>query len=233
MLYDLSHTRIVKKEDNNRIATIPFGSMEYHGGALPLLTDTLIAENISRKCLNKYKERNNVTIYLYPGMYLGFSHEWLRYSGTISLEPNTYLALIDSIVKSIDENIDPHGYIFINGHGGNYSLLEAYARKYYFSKRKPVIIIDLWRIAGRYGLHYCHACREEVMLYKYLVEDKANEAIIDESASNEVSLNDHLRGFYQDMSIGSKGSLNISIEEYVCRVCDTIDSAIKHIIDQS
>jgi len=231
MFYDLSHARVVNKDDNKRIAVIPLGSMEYHGGTLPLLTDTLIAENISRKCLAKYAEITSVSIYLYPGIYLGFSHEWLRYTGTISLEPHIYLGMIESVVKSIDENIDPHGYLFVNGHGGNYSLLEVFARKYYFSLKKRVLIIDLWRIASHYGLHYCHACREEVMLYSYLVEKKtggaSNDIVVDSGSEN-----DCLRGYYKDMDIVSRGSLSISIEEYVCKVCEIIDSAIKHIIDQ-
>ncbi len=232
MFYDLSHARVINKDDNKRIAVIPLGSMEYHGEDLPLLTDTLIAESISKKCLAKYAEITDVSIYLYPGIYLGFSHEWLRYAGTISLEPHIYLGMIESMVKSIDKNIDPHGYLFVNGHGGNYSLLEVFARKYYFSSKKPVLIIDLWRIASHYGLSYCHACREEVMLYNYLVEKKIRGTGNDIFMNNGLE-NNCLRGYYKDMDIGGRGSLSISIEEYVCRVCETIDSAIKHIIDQA
>jgi len=231
MFYDLSRARVIDKEDNKRIAVIPLGSMEYHGEALPLLTDTLIAENISRKCLAKYAEITSVSIYLYPGIYLGFSHEWLRYAGTISLDPHTYLRMIESVVKSIEKNIDPHGYLLVNGHGGNYSLLEIFARKYYFSSKKPVLIIDLWRIASHYGLRYCHACREEIMLYNYLIEKKTDEASND-IIMNSGSENDYLRGYYKDIDVGGRGSLSISIEEYVCKVCEIIDSAIKHIIDQ-
>jgi creatinine amidohydrolase len=233
-LVDLLRSRKVEVSSTPRIAVIPLGSIEYHGGILPYSTDSYIAEALARKCLSKYVS-SDLQIFLYPTIPLGYSIEWLKYAGTLTLRPETLLKLLNDIVYSIEYNVNPHGYIFINAHGGNYSVLEVFTRWKYYELGKPMIIIDVWRVAGKYGLKYCHACESEVELYNYLrgIVNEGSLSIIENNNEDRELDEDLIRGYYGELEIGERGSLSLSINDFVKVICSLIDKAVNIIIDHA
>ncbi|ABN69835.1 Uncharacterized protein putative amidase-like protein [Staphylothermus marinus F1] len=227
----LSRHNSISTHKNLHIAIIPTGSYEYHGEDLPLDTDSVIAEEIVSLCINNFKYEKNINIHIYPVLKYGYSIEWLKYPGTINVDPKIYLDLLDSIVDSIEKNISPAGYIFVNGHGGNYSLLEVFSRKKFYELKKPFIIIDIWRIASGYGLKYCHGCLFEQQLYSCLTSKSIKENYREEQICS--SYNELLKGYIEELKIGGCGDINIEPCVFVNKICMLIGEAIKIIIDHS
>ncbi len=189
------------------IVLLPVGSLEYHGGVMPLGTDTIIASQLAEHCA---EELDNECITSAPPLPYGYSHEWLRYGSTISIEPETLLRLIDDVVSSILSDLDADKVLIINGHGGNTGILESVARKYR-SMGEEVYLIDVWKHASMHGLRFCHACSFEAQLLEYLTGEKYSG----------VARKCRGEGYEACM----EGSLDISVEEFVEEICRRIGEA--------
>jgi len=210
-----------------KIAVIPIGSLEYHGEVLPYGTDSIIAEGVTRYCLKQLKDTRKTCIYLYPTIVYGYSPEWNDIPGTVSLSTSVFIEYLGSIISAIDNNLDVDGYIMVNGHGGNYELLNAFARELYVIYGKPFILIDLWRTASKHGLKYCHACSFEAKLYTFIANDKA------EGIDDKYCLDEDLRGYYKDYRVGYCGNPEIDVNEYIKRICSLIHNAVEEIIGET
>jgi creatinine amidohydrolase len=105
------------------ILLLPLGAVEQHGRHLPVGTDTMIATAISHAAA----EQVPGTVVLPPAWY-GISQHHMRFRGTVTLRPETMLALIEDIVGSIVA----HGFrrvALVNGHGGNMGLIDVISAK--------------------------------------------------------------------------------------------------------
>lgn len=220
MLIDLNSSHKVTNNCNSIVVIIPLGSLEYHGGVLPYNTDTIIASKISEYCLRNCSLNKNECLYLTPTIPIGYSLEWIRYRGTISIDPATYSRLLYSIVNSLEYNLKPHGYVLINAHGGNTCLLESICKKLYFKYNKPFILIDLWRVAESLGLKYCHACLFESRLYSFLTKFESS------SINEQFCRENYLEGYYVDYKPGYCGNLDISIEDFLKTLCGLVGKAV-------
>jgi creatinine amidohydrolase len=96
----------LKRED---IALIPIGSTEQHGPAGPLGVDTYAAIAIAGDAA---KQAGVLTV---PPMWFGDSPHHLDFPGTISLRPETLIAVVKDIVHSLAHN-GFKKFIVINGH---------------------------------------------------------------------------------------------------------------------
>gem|GEM_PF-2024920 len=157
----------------DKVVLLPIGSLEYHGSYLPLAVDTLIADRLIRKYLKEgaIKEvidSSEKCLILLPPLYYGYSPEWINYEGTISLDRELFQRLIVYIYLSTSNINGFKGLIIVNGHGGNTSLLEAVARDITYNYGGRIGIIDIWKIASKLGLKYCHACPFEIELARAL-----------------------------------------------------------------
>jgi len=157
----------------DKVVLLPIGSLEYHGAYLPPAVDTLIADRLIRKYLKEgaIKELINSSekcLILLPPLYYGYSPEWNSFEGTISLNRELFQWLIIHIYLSISSMNGFKGLIIVNGHGGNTSLLEAIARDITYNYGGRIGIVDIWRVASKLGLKYCHACPFEIELAKAL-----------------------------------------------------------------
>ncbi len=102
----------------------PIGSIEQHGPHLPLVTDSLIAQEVA---LQAIRETPTASILL-PIISYGLSSEHLHASGTISLSPTTLLAVLDDLGASL-ARAGVEKLVFLNGHGGNSALLRVASRE--------------------------------------------------------------------------------------------------------
>jgi len=122
-LSELSYNKIAEYLTNNKAIIVPIGSTEQHSQALPLYTDTLIAEFIADKI------SENSQLVVGPSINIGYSdipQPFMRFAGTITYKPRTLVAVIDNYVSSLYI----HGFreIFIvNGHGGNNKFIKKAA----------------------------------------------------------------------------------------------------------
>lgn len=102
---------------------LPAGSMEQHGPHLPLLTDTIRAENLARLVAER-AWAEGLKVYVLPTLPYGVSEHHMRFPGTVSVDPETYIALVESIGRSLAH----HGarrFVIMNFHGGNLAPLQV------------------------------------------------------------------------------------------------------------
>jgi creatinine amidohydrolase len=105
---------------------VPIASTEQHGPHLPLKTDTVTAEEVSRRIAEQ------IGVLYTPCIWTGYSPQHMSEAGkgrgTITLRSSTLLALIYDVARSLIH----HGFnriLFINGHGSNIKVVDPVLRR--------------------------------------------------------------------------------------------------------
>lgn len=100
---------------------IPVGSFEQHGPMTPFEVDTAIAEHVCFRAAEQIQNRG--AYYLVgPTINLGASWYHLDFPGTVSLDGNLFV----QVVQAVHRSLHLHGFgniVFVNGHGGNIAPL--------------------------------------------------------------------------------------------------------------
>jgi creatinine amidohydrolase len=95
-----------------RLAVVPVGATEQHGPHLPLETDTLLATAVAEAVVAR-TPRTTVG----PVLALGCSAHHLGFPGTVSLRPQTFVATVVDVCRSLAAA--GTAVLLLNGHGGN------------------------------------------------------------------------------------------------------------------
>jgi creatinine amidohydrolase/Fe(II)-dependent formamide hydrolase-like protein len=101
----------------------PLGAMEQHGPHLPLNTDTIIAEAVSRRIVERYGD--DFDLWQLPAMPIGLSREHAWAPGTLSLSVAGMTALFRDTVRDLARALPARNLVIVNGHGGNRGILDA------------------------------------------------------------------------------------------------------------
>ena len=100
--------------DSAKVVVAPLGSLEQHGHHLPMLTDTMIISEIARRAESELKEDARFL----PTLWLGASHHHLAYAGTVSLNNDLYVKVLEDLLESLI-SAGFRRIFLLNGHGGN------------------------------------------------------------------------------------------------------------------
>lgn len=101
-----------------RMAIVPVGAHEQHGPHMNESCDAVLATEMAKRLATTLHPQVLVT----PTVNMGVSPHHLNFPGTISLRPETLLAVLRDMVTSLKR----HGIdkvLFLNGHGGNQGTL--------------------------------------------------------------------------------------------------------------
>jgi creatinine amidohydrolase/Fe(II)-dependent formamide hydrolase-like protein len=123
---ELTSEEADKISSQNSLILIPIGSIEQHGQHLPLATDSIISQEVTRLVAERINHEFPVLIF--PQILFGKSTEHTSKPGTISLETEVLVNLLRNICRNLAKN----GFkkiVFINGHGGNSNLLNTMLRE--------------------------------------------------------------------------------------------------------
>jgi creatinine amidohydrolase/Fe(II)-dependent formamide hydrolase-like protein len=149
----LSYLEIEKKIEGchdrrcKAVAFFPIGCTEQHGPFLPIQTDTIIAENVSRSLSDAISDKN--WGYVFPAICYTPTKSNTNFTGTVSVDEE----LLRQYVKQICSNILTTGFdaiVLVSGHGPADSSLieisfnlvhEQYAKK--CPTVKPVFVLSL------------------------------------------------------------------------------------------
>ncbi|KAA0012062.1 creatininase family protein [Billgrantia pellis] len=101
-----------------KMAIVPVGAHEQHGPHMNESCDAVLATEMAKRLAARLHPQVLVT----PTVNMGVSPHHLNFPGTISLRPETLLAILRDMVVSLQR----HGIdkiLFLNSHGGNQATL--------------------------------------------------------------------------------------------------------------
>lgn len=117
------------------VAVLPFGAFEQHGPHMPLSTDTIMAEELSRRLAGI------VGALLLPPVHYGETSANNGFPGTISIGFDTVRRIALDICASLRDG-GVKGLVVVNGDFGNQAPLKLAAREAKEQLGYPVLVID-------------------------------------------------------------------------------------------
>ncbi len=125
-LADLSGPDIERRLSDRSIIVQPLGAVEQHGPHLPLNTDLIVAQAVAETAVAQIGDE--LDAWVLPPLAYTKSNEHAWSPGTIWLSASTLMAVLDDIGRCIAKT-PAKRLVFLNGHGGNSSLLSAANRE--------------------------------------------------------------------------------------------------------
>ena len=102
--------------DGRPLLLVPVGSVEQHGPALPLTTDTIIAEAVTREAAARLGAVGRPVL-VAPAVAYGASGEHEAFPGTVSVGHDALRSVLVELGRSASRWASD--VVFVNGHGGN------------------------------------------------------------------------------------------------------------------
>ena len=110
-LAEMTMTEFKENLKKTQTVLIPFGSIEEHGGHLPLHTDALIVEEVLKQVVQRQ------AAFLAPAIFYGVCTSTRDHPGTISIRPETLRRLTRDIVEELYKK-GLRNFFLISGHAG-------------------------------------------------------------------------------------------------------------------
>lgn len=197
-----------------KIAIIPLGAHEQHGPHMVESCDAVLAEEMGKRLAEKLYPDALLT----PTLNLGISSHHLYFPGTISLEPQTLIAVLRDVIKSLKSQ-GILKFLVLNAHGGNQATLGVAADvltreldiAFYYAKTTGSAkdVMDRLLSSKLYG----HSCDREVSEALYLApqlvrEDRLEKGdIVHSGRWQKLRPGNPLQGFYYYEEMTRNGCL--------------------------
>lgn len=125
-------------------AILAVGSCENHGFHLPYGTDTFVSAMLSEKVAKEVEG-----LLVLPPVNVGMSQHYAHFPFTLSLQPETLIAVLKDIMRCVVKNGIKRIFI-MNGHDGNIAPIEIAARsiKLEFPEVRIASLDAWWVTAG-------------------------------------------------------------------------------------
>ena len=161
--------------DQNAVVILPVAAMEQHGPHLPVMTDTCIGLEVA--CRAARAAAGTRPVVVAPVIWHGLSEHHMPFGGTLSLDHETFFAVLKCMVRSIVR----HGFTDIlisNSHGGNMLAMNTAADQLAPEFGATIVTTSYVREAAEeIGAlledqpHIMHACEGETSMMMALVPD--------------------------------------------------------------
>lgn len=158
-------------EAETTLALLPLAATEQHGAHLPLSTDADIADGVIAATLERLA--GDFDLLVMPRLDIGLSPEHADFPGTLTLEPETMIAVLREIGSGVAD-AGLRKLVLFNTHGGQSRILDIAAQALRRSRRMLVVSVNLYRLwrAGelfaedevRHGIH-AGAIETSIMLH--------------------------------------------------------------------
>lgn len=177
------------------LAILPVGAIEQHGPNLAVSTDIATASGIARRLA----ERLHPEALLLPGMPYGLSHHHTGFAGTITLSPETFIALGVDVARSVKRD-GLRRLLFVNGHNGNMAVLNVLTQKLRYEVGiEAAVSFYFAQAADRMKAHaksarWGHACEVESSVLMALAPDLVRQDAFEPGRMIETGLNHAVPG---------------------------------------
>src|SRR5207253_6622975 len=113
----LTFDEVAGRLGETSILCLPLGAIEQHGPHLPLDTDVVIAEGLTRRIVVRWGDEFD--LWQLPTLPIGLSreHDWAP--GTLSLSIQGFSALLRDLAGTMVRALPARNLAIVNGHGGN------------------------------------------------------------------------------------------------------------------
>jgi creatinine amidohydrolase len=125
LIGELTFPEVSERLSATSILCLPIGSIEQHGPHLPLNTDAVLAESITRLIVARWGDALDLWQLPTISISLAREHEWA--SGTLSLSVAGLTAYVHDLGRTLAKSVPARNMMIVNGHGGNRGILEALA----------------------------------------------------------------------------------------------------------
>jgi creatinine amidohydrolase len=134
---DLTYPEVAQSLRETSILCLPIGAIEQHGAHLPLNTDVVVAEELTRRIIARWG--SELDLWQLPTVTVSLSreHDWAP--GTLSLGIQSFVALMRDLAHAIVRALPARNLLIVNGHGGNRGILDNLMHE----------------LAGDFGLNCC------------------------------------------------------------------------------
>lgn len=122
---NLRRSEFARCIDEDAVVVVPVGSIEQHGPHCPVDVDLSGPLQIA---LEASRRASSFPLLVCQEIPFGFTHYNQGFPGTLTLELETFVALVTDVCLSIHRN-GFHRIVLLNGHGGNHHPLKAVAAK--------------------------------------------------------------------------------------------------------
>ncbi len=214
VLTDMTWEEVQGALETVQMAIVPVGAHEQHGVHMVESCDAVLATEIAKKL----GERMYPHVLITPTINMGVSPHHLNFPGTISLQPETLLAILRDVVRSLKR----HGitkFLLLNAHGGNQSTLSVAS-----SSIGPEEEVDIYYAKTTASAKetiseqitstiFGHSCEREVSEALYLAPDLVRTDKVTKGNFNERGRYMQLRpgkpiqGFYRYEEMTQNGSI--------------------------
>jgi len=143
LLHEITRDEAARRA-SGALAVLPVGATEQHGPHLPLGTDFLIVEHVTRA--SALQAQATVDVLVAPTFQTGSSHHHLPFGGTISLATERYYGALRDMTASLIQSGFRRIFI-VNGHGGNHELIELVVRDLALSHACNLGAASYWDLA--------------------------------------------------------------------------------------
>ena len=158
------------------LAVLPVGALEQHGPHLPVMTDSLIATELSLRAA-RLAAASGEPVLVLPAVWSGMSEHHLPFGGTITLD----YAGLHGVLRGVARSLRAIGFarlLVVNGHGGNNDPLAVACRELAHEFAFPVaaampwsMIPDVQRDVLESQTGVQHACEAETSVMLALAPD--------------------------------------------------------------
>lgn len=114
---EMSSHDLARAREQTDVVLLPFGALEAHGDHLPLGTDSMEAREICRRAALSLAA-SGCPVVIGPVIPFGTSNFHLGYPGTVSLKPETLIALSRDVCLSLYQS-GFRRFVFVHGHDGS------------------------------------------------------------------------------------------------------------------
>jgi creatinine amidohydrolase len=141
---ELTWPEIAAATERDPVVILPLGSIEQHGPHLPLATDTDIGVALADAAAEMADGRG-VPVMVMPPVWTGYSPHHMDFPGTITLQPETFMAVVGDVAGSLYRHGVRH-LLLLNSHGGNIWLAKAAADRIAVQTGRSPIVCTYWHL---------------------------------------------------------------------------------------
>jgi creatinine amidohydrolase len=126
-LSEMTWQEVAEELEHTDLILIPVGSTEEHGPHLPLATDTIQGEEVSKRVVARLMTEG-IRAVAGPTIPFGVSLHLMGFSGTVTLTP----AKLQTLIKEICDSLIKHGFrrfVLFNAHFHNVGALYCAAQE--------------------------------------------------------------------------------------------------------